>query len=438
MNWQEVYNSKVASLDEAAKIIKSGDRVFFPSGASTPIALIQAICNRKDELKHVTMMGSLVFAPLDCFKREYKGHIHYNSVFMGPAERAFYEQGNIDYTSFQFSDILWIQKNITKPNVMICEVSPPDENGNMSYGPHGTFSNHTCRMNAKTVIVQVNKQTPYVYGTEDAFINVRDVACICEVDHPLIELKNAVPTDTERVIGAHIVSYIEDGSTVQIGVGGLGNAVGYSLEHHKDLGVHTEMLVDSMLHLAEKGVITGARKTLNRGEMSVSFAIGSADLYRYMDRNKNLKAYHINYIANPNVIGQNDNFISINNALSVDLTGQVCAESIGHRQFSGTGGQVDFVRGAKLSKGGKSFIAVESTYTKKDGSVHSRIQSALAPGSIITTLRTDVHYIVTEFGVADLKCQSAQKRVRAMINIAHPMFREQLEREAYEARLLVD
>lgn len=192
-----------------------------------------------------------------------------------------------------------------------------------------------------------------------------------------------------------------------------------------------------MLSLVEKGVITGSRKTLNPGEMTVSFAIGSRKLYEFMHRNDRLRAYHISYVADPNVVGQNDDFVSINNAISCDLTGQVCAESIGHQHFSGTGGQLDFVRGAALSKGGKSFIALESTRkNRKDGSLASRIVTSLAPGSIVTTPRTDVHYIATEYGVADLKCQSIQKRVKAMIKIAHPMFREQLEREARESHLI--
>jgi len=437
MNWQDMYQQKRVSLEEAANVIKSNDRVFFPSGASTPIALIQAICKRKDELENVTLMGSLVFAPLDCFKREFKGHINYHSFFMGPAERAFFHEGNIEPTSFQFSQIVWLQNNISKADVLIAEVSPPDENGNMSYGPHGAFSNHTCRQNTDRVIVQVNPKTPYVYGSPESFVNVKDVTCICEVDHELIELPSQTPTEIDRQIAGHIVGYIEDGSTVQIGIGGLGNAIGFFLEHHKDLGVHTEMAVDSMLSLVEKGVITGSRKTVNPGEMSISFAIGSRNLYRFMHRNPALKSYHIRYIADVNVIGRHDNFVSINNALCCDLTGQVCAESIGFRQFSGTGGQVDFVRGAALSRGGKSFIALESTLTKKDGAVESRIVSALAPGSVVTTPRTDVHYLVTEYGAADLKCRSIPGRVRSMIAIAHPMFREKLEREAYEYGLLM-
>ena len=437
MSWQDMYKQKLVSLDDAAKVVRSNDRIFFPSGASTPVQLIQAICKRKDELQNVNLMGSLVFSPFDCFKKEFKGHINYQSYFLGPAERAYYDQGNIEATSFQFSHILYLQRNVTRANVMLAEVSPPDENGNMSYGPHGTFSNHTCRLTAQRVIVQVNRNTPYVYGTEESFVNVRDVDYICEVDHELIELPTMHVTETDKQIASHIVPYIEDGSTIQIGIGGLGNAVGFFLEHHKDLGVHTEMLVNSMLSLAEKGVITGRRKTLNPGEMSVSFAIGSRALYRFMHKNSALKTYHITRIADANIIGQNDNFVSINNALSIDLTGQVCAESIGHRQFSGTGGQLDFVRGAALSRGGKSFIALESTLKKKDGTIASRIVSSLAPCSVVTTPRTDVHYIVTEYGVANLKCQSIPRRVKSMINIAHPMFREELEKEAKEYGMLM-
>jgi len=438
MNWQKTYHSKLVTQDEAAKKIVSDDRVFFSSGASTPIELISALCRRREELNNVTLMGGLVFVPLECFKKEFKGHINCHSFFLGPAERAFIPHQNIESTSFQFSHTVWLQRNISKANVLLAEVSAPDENGNMSYGPHGSFSNHTCRAVAKLIIVQVNKKTPFVCGNEETYINVKDVDFICETDRELVELKQAPPNEIEKEIASQIIPYVEDGSTIQIGIGGLGNAVGYFLEQHKDLGIHTEMAVDSMVALAKKGVITGKHKTINPGEISICFGVGTKSLYEFMNKNEILKSHHIGYIADPYVIGQHKNFVSINNAMSCDLTGQVCSESIGHYQYSGTGGQVDFVRGATLSEGGKSFIAIESTYTKKDGSVHSRIVSSLAPGSIVTTPRTDVHYIVTEYGVANLRCQSIPKRVQEMIKIAHPMFREQLEKEAREYNMLYD
>ena len=241
----------------------------------------------------------------------------------------------------------------------------------------------------------------------------------------------------EKTIAHNVVPYIEDGSTIQIGVGGLGNAVGFYLEHHKDLGIHTEMFVESMVALAEKGVINGNKKTLHPGEITISFAIGSKKLYDFLNKNKMLKAYPLSYINNENVIGSNDKFISINNAIMCDLTGQVCSESIGFQQFSATGGQLNFVRGARLSKSGKAFLTLESTAKKQDGQVISRILSTLPPGTVITTPRSDVDYIVTEYGAVNLRGKSISQRVKAMISIAHPDFREKLEKEAKEAKMIL-
>jgi 4-hydroxybutyrate CoA-transferase len=260
----------------------------------------------------------------------------------------------------------------------------------MSLGLLGTFNGYQAAKLAKKVIIQVNREVPYVYGTKEAFLNVADVDYICEQDHKIPELPSIPLTDMEKTIAHNIIPYIEDGSTIQIGVGGLGNAVGFYLENHKNLGIHTEMFVDSMVALAEKGIVNGSKKTLHPGEITISFGIGSKKLYDFMNKNKVLKAYALSYINNENVIGSNDKFVAINNALMCDLTGQVCSESIGFHQFSATGGQLNFVRGARLSKGGKSFLTLESTAKKQDGTVLSRITAALPPGAVVTTPRSDV------------------------------------------------
>lgn len=437
MNLEETYRRKLLSVEDAARIIKSNDRIYYVASPCAPIDLINEICKRKDELRDVAITSSLVMTPFEYFKPEYKGHISHTTLFLGPLERKFYGLGNISVLINQFSQMGWIMGNLVKPDVFLAEVPPPDEHGYFNYGIMGTVIGHTASKLAKTVILQVNRQMPYVHGSREAFIHIDDVHYICEKDHPLPVLPEAPVSDIDRQIASHIVPFIEDGSTIQIGIGGLGNAIGYSLEHHKDLGVHTEMFVDSMVALVEKGVITGKKKSLHPGEISVSFGIGTQKLYDFMDRNESLKAYPITYIADENVIAQNRNFISINNALMCDLTGQVCSESIGHTQFSGTGGQLNFVRGCWKSENGKSFLTLKSTHKLPDGQgLESRIMSSLPAGAVVTTPRTDVQYVATEYGVANLRGRTIEERVKAMVNIAHPDFRDRLMREAKEAKLI--
>jgi 4-hydroxybutyrate CoA-transferase len=437
MDWKDLYRQKLVTAEAAAKVIKSDDRIWYSPTGSAPVDLINAISKRKDELQNVNMYSGLILYPFDYFKGEFKGHIKHNTFFMGPIERTMFSQGNMEVISYHFSQTDWLVRNVIKPNVFLTEVSPPDEKGDMSFGVMGNFAGHIVASMADTIIVQVNNEAPYVCGDRNAFINVKDVTYICEGDHKLPELPSIPITEIEKKIASHIVPYIEDGSTIQIGIGGLGNAVGFFLENHKDLGVHTEMAVDSMAALAEKGVVNGSKKTLHPGEFTCSFGIGSRKLYDFMHRNKALRAYPVSYINDETVIGQNNKVVAINNALMCDLTGQVCSESLGFQQFSGTGGQLNFVRGAMLSPGGKAFLALDATTKKQDGTIVSRITSSFLPGSVVTTPRSDVQYIVTEYGAAYLRGKNISERAREMIKIAHPMFREQLEKEARENRILM-
>lgn len=436
MGWMQCYKQKTVSFDEAVKSIKSGDRVLF-SPCLLPIDLLNAMVRRYKELKDVSAFGLLVLNHVEFFKAEYKGHINAHTLFMGPFERKMYNEGNLEVTSYQFGQTAWMTEHRIKADVFMLEVSPPDENGNMSFGALGNFNGHIAAKLAKTVIVQVNKEMPYVYGPSEAFVNVKDVTYICEKDHPLFELPQPEVSDVDKTIASHILPYIEDGSTIQIGIGGLSNAIGYSLEHHKNLGVHTEMFTDSMVSLMEKGVINGSAKTLNPGEVTISFGLGSRNLYQYMHRNEKLAAYPIDYITNESVIAKNNKFVSINNALMSDLTGQICSESMGFDQFSATGGQLNFVRGAAIAPGGKSFLAFKSVAQKKDGKLVSRITTALPPGAVVTTPRTDAQYVATEYGVADIRGKSIEQRVKSLISIAHPDFRDQLYKEAKENRLII-
>ncbi len=433
MAWKEMYKQKLVSVEKAASVVKSGDRVWFGAVGSAPKDVLLALCKRYQELQDVRMVSGLVMFPYEFMKAEYKGHIGYTTLFMGPLERMFFNQGNIDVNSYQFAKSDWLMENWVKPDVCMLECSPPDEEGNMSFGMF-PFNADVAVRSAKTVVIQVNQKTPYAYGTK-AHINVKDADYICEQDHDIPELPNIPVTEIEKQIASHIVGMIDDGSTIQIGIGGLANAVGFFLESKKNLGIHTEMLTDSMVAMAKKGIINGSRKTLHPGKMACAFAAGTRETYDFMHKNDQLHMFPVSYILSAETIARNDHFISINNALTVDLTGQICSESLGFQQFSGTGGQVDLVRGAALSKGGKSFIALNSIAETKNGPV-SRIATKLAPGTIVTTPRTDAHLIVTEFGIADVRNKSIPERVRALANIAHPQFRDGLLQEAKDGGLL--
>lgn len=433
MSWQAEYRRKLVSVENAAKAIKSGDIIFTSAGPSCPVDIIKAISARYQELENVNMASGLLTYPFDYLKGEYKGHITHHSGFLGPLERMFMPQGNIKIRTYQFSKV---DKVIPRRHydLGIFEVSTPDERGYMSFGPQGAFSNALIARHAEKIIVQVNRKTPFVNGME-AHIHISQVDCICEKDHDLVEIPDAPIGEEERKLASHIVDRIPDGACIQLGFGKIANAVGFLLENKKDLGVHSEMLTNSMMDLAQKGVITCARKNYQPGTMACSFAIGSRALYDFMDHNPMVTMFPIYQICAPNIIAGIDNFISINNALCVDLMGQVGSESIGFTMYSGTGGQLDFVRGAAQSRGGKSYIALLSTAQTQNGLV-SRINTALPLGTIVTTPRTDVQCVVTEYGVAELTDLSISQSTEALIAIAHPAFRDHLKYDAKKAGLL--
>lgn len=434
MTWQQEYRRKLVSFEEAASVFRSGDRIVMASGPSAPVDLVNALCARHQELQDVTVTSGLVMYPFDFLKAELKGHIKYESFFVGPVERYFLPQGNIDVLPHHFSAGAYLLTQHVKPNVWIVEVSEPDDRGYMSYGPIGNYIGDLTRELASTTIVQVNRKTPYVYGIQ-AHIHVSQVDYICEKNHELPQIPNIPIEDIHNKIASHIVDRIPDGATIQLGYGTIANAVGYLLDSKKNLGIHTEMLTNSMMDLVENGVINCSKKTFRPGKITFCFTIGSTELYEFMNRNIILESMPIWMINDVRNIAKNDNLVSINNCLMVDLTGQVCSESVGFRTISGTGGQVDFVRAARLSKGGMSFIALESTEKTPTGTI-SKICTALPPGTVVTTPRTDVHYVVTEYGIADLYCKSIPERVESLISIAHPDFRDQLREESKKVGLL--
>ncbi|MEA2101353.1 MAG: acetyl-CoA hydrolase/transferase C-terminal domain-containing protein [Thermodesulfobacteriota bacterium] len=436
-NWKDDYKAKCMSADQAAGEILSGDRILMSPANSVPIDILNALCKRKDDLEGVEVYSDLLTYPFEFLKGEYAGHITYYSSYIGPLERMFLDQGNIESFPLHLSQSNRSFDENGSPDVYLGEVTPPDERGYMSFGPCGiVFANRGCQITKRKIIVQVNSKTPYVHGEEN-IIHVSEVDCIVEADHDLVPMPEIEITDAEKKIGELIAKEIPDGSTIQLGIGGIPNAVAYFLKDKKDLGVHAEIISDAVVELCKSGVITGQKKTLHKGKVVVGGLIfGTQKLYDFVNNNPIISSMPISYVNDLNVIAANDKLMSINSALTVDLTGQIASESIGHRQFSATGGQVDFVRGAIASKGGKSFIALKSTSTKKDGTLMSRIVLDFKPGTIVTTPRADTMYIVTEYGIADMFLKSVPDRVKAMISIAHPSFRDQLEKQAIEAGLL--
>ena len=427
MDWKKIYQSKLVSVEEAAKKIESGDRIWFGPCSAAPIQLMEALADRVDELQDVHVITGLALHPFKFLQSpKYIGRINFHTVFYGPYERAFFKAGNVTINSVHFSKTHWAVQNYYKVNTMMTDVSLPDDEGYLYYGSMGVAINGAAEAVAKKIIVQVNKNQPRVKGVEHR-IHVSKVNWICEHDHQLPPLPQDAPTDIDNKIADFVVPQIPDGATIQIGLGALSNAIGYKLEHKKDLSVHTEMFVDSMLELVKKGVITG--------KMVAGFGLGSNELYEFIGQGRvELKPLRIT--NDPIEIAKCDKLMSVNVTLMIDLTGQACSESVGYYQYSSTGGQSDFARGAALSKGGKGFLCLPSTVKTKDGKVQSTIMAALPPGAAVTTQRSDVMYIVTEYGIADVFCKPIVDRVNALIAVAHPDFRDNLRKQAVAAGLI--
>lgn len=433
MEWKNIYQKKLVSLDEAAARIKSNDRIWVASAASAPADIVHAICKRYQELQNVDFHDSLAFHLFDCFKGECRGHINVKTWYMSGVTRKFKRQGNINVASIHLSKLYQYIQQIT-PTVLLCEVSEPDADGYMCYGPAGVVSCDEAAKSADRIIVQVNKNCPYIHGERNK-VHVSQVDCIYENHHVVPELPQSPVSDVDRAIAEHILPEIPDGSTIQLGIGGTANAVGYGLENKKNLGVHSEMLTESMAHLAKIGVINNSKKNYKPGRMVISFGLGNKDLYEFMHDNKEIEVRPFNEVNDPIEVAKNDNMISINNALMVDLTGQVASEAIGYDQFSSTGGQLDFVRGAVMSKGGKSFICLPSTVKTEQG-IQSRIMMTLPAGTAVTVPRADAQYIVTEYGIANVYAKTLAERAKALIAIAHPDFRESLSKQAVEVGII--
>jgi len=431
MNWVADYRAKLKTASEAVSIIKSNDRVYYGGNAAIPQALVRALAARKDELQNVQVSHVLLLGEDPLSKPEMVGHFRHNSLFVGPADRKAVNDGRADYVPiFLYMIPRLFNQKVIPVDVAMVAVSPPDEHGFMSLGVETLASKAAC-INAKHVIVQVNEMMPRVLG--DCFLHVNRVHSVVEETEPLPTLAPGPPTEVELAISRHILELIEPGMTVQMGIGGIPDAIFAAMDGNLDLGIHTEMLSDQAMLAIQRGVVTGYRKTLHQGKVVITFALGSDTLYQFLDNNPLIEAHPVDYVNDPFTIGQNEKMIAINSAIEVDLTGQVCSDSIGPYIYSGFGGQVDFIRGAARSKGGKPVIALSST---AKGGALSRIVPFLKEGAGVVTSRADVHYVVTEFGTAYLFGKNLRERAEALIRIAHPDHQADLEAAARDRKLL--
>ena len=414
------------TAQEALQCVQPGDRVFIHTAAATPVALVDALVARADELSDIEIFHMHTEGKANYTLPEYAETFHTNSLFIGSNCRKAIAEGTADFIPSFLSEVpLMFRKNVIPLNVALVQVSPPDEHGFTSLGVSVDVTLAAIEM-ADKVVAQVNPNMPRTHG--DGLVHVRNYDAMVWHEEPVFEMKPHPLTDMEKRIGRYIAEMIDDGTTLQMGIGAIPDAVLACLGNHKDLGVHTEMFSDGVVPLVKSGVINNRLKKSHPHATVSGFLMGSRKLYDFVDDNPSVRMLDIQYVNDTRVIRQNPKVVSINSAIEVDLTGQVCADSIGTRMYSGVGGQMDFIRGASLSEGGKPIIALPAATRKGE----SRISAFLKQGAGVVTTRAHIHYVVTEYGVADLYGKSLRKRARALIDIAHPNHREGLEKAAFE------
>lgn len=429
LNWKDLYREKLVSSHDAAALVQSGDYIYLGGGTSIPPAFASELGKRSRELENVTVYQGFATDFHEYMKPEHNSSFNIETLFLGPMERFCVQCGMANYVPIHLSDIANVAKRMNFQKVAFM-ATPPDENGYMNRSLFGSFCpNEECIKTGDILIAEVNRNTPTING-EDLKIHVSQVDYIIENDSPIFVLPEAPTSEVEKNMASLISELIPDGATIQLGIGGLTNAIGHFLSGKKDLGMHSEVVTPSVMNLIESGVINGSRKNFMPGKIICAFAVGTREFYDYLDKNETFVFKEISWVNDPDIIAKNDNLVSVNSALMIDLTGQVAAESIGTRQYSGTGGQVDFVQGAKKSRGGKSIITLKSTFTDKDGTLQSKIVPSFPPGTVVTTSRNDVEYVITEYGVVNLRYKNIHERVKLLISIAHPDFRDELEFEA--------
>ena len=439
MDIREAYNQKLRTPEEAVKVVRSGDWTDYGWNACAPVALDRALAERYQELHDVKVRGAVLMArPAIMSVPDTAEHFIWNSWHMGGLERKLIDEGCAYYIPLRYSELpRYYRENVDPIHVAMIQVSPMDDEGYFSYGLNASHLQALFEK-AEVIILEVNRKYPRCHGGDDTRIHISRVDMVVEGGDPdLNQLPAAAPNEVDRAVANLIVSQIPNGACLQLGIGGMPNAVGSLIAQSdlKDLGVHTEMYVDAFVDLALAGKINGSKKAIDRGLQVFAFGAGTQKLYDYLHENPQCRAYPVDYTNDVRVIAQLDNFISINNAVDVDLFGQVNAESSGIRHISGAGGQQDFVLGAYLSKGGKSFVCCASTIRGKDGSLQSRIRPTLREGSVVTDTRCNVQYLVTEYGMVNLKGATTWERAERIISIAHPDFREELIREAERMKI---
>lgn len=422
--WSTLYEERRCTAEQAVQDIQSNNRVFLTGNCSVPTSLLNALlcC----AVHNIEVIQVLTLGDDKYVQPEMHEQIHVNTMFISDNVRKAVHEGRADYTPIFLSEVPKLFRTEMSLDIALIHVSPPDEHGFCSFGVEVGVTKTAAEV-AKIVIAEVNPQMPRTLG--DSFIHVSKLSHIVEVDRPLPEIKVGAPSSVQRAIALNVATLIEDGSTIQTGIGGIPDAVLQYLGDARNLGIHTELFSDGVIDLVERGVINNEAKTFHPGKMIAGFVLGTKRLYDFIHDNPIVELHPTEYVNDPFLIAHNDRMVAINSAIEVDLTGQVCADSIGHKFYSGPGGQVDFVRGAARSKGGKPIIALPST--AKDDAI-SRIVPMLQPGAGVVTSRNDVHYVVTEYGVAYLHGKTIRERTQALINIAHPKFREELSCKAHE------
>lgn len=439
MDYLKEYQDKLITADEAAKIVKSGDWVDYGWCTGTAFDFDKALAKRVNELYDVNFRGGVLFWEPEVFKADETGeHFTWNSWHCSGIERKMVSTGKAFYMPLRYSEMpRYYRDNPTKVDVAVFQVTSMDKNGYFNFGPNAS---HIMALveSSKKVIVEVNKNMPRCLGGFEAEVHISKVDNIIEGTNPAIAaMKAGSYSELDIKVANMIVEEIPNGACLQLGIGGMPNAVGSVIADSdlKDLGVHTEMYVDAFVQMTKKGKITGAKKNIDRFKQTYAFGAGTSEMYEFMDDNPSLMSAPVDYTNDVRVISSIDNFMSINNAVDIDLTGQVSSESSGIKHISGAGGQLDFVLGAYLSKGGKSFICLSSTVTDKQGNMTSRIVPTLKEGSTVTDTRTNTHFVVTEYGKVNLKGLSTWQRAEKLISIAHPDFREQLIKDAEKMKI---
>ena len=432
MDWNSIYQSRIVTPEDAARVIKSGDRIFLTGNVSVPQKVLSALVDYAPNLENVEVCQALTIGPADYVKPELEGHLRVNTLFISHNVRKAVHEGRADFTPVLLSEFPLLFKQGHLPlDAAIIHVSVPDEHGFCSLGVEVGLTK-TPAESAKVIIAEVNQQMPRTLG--DSFIHVSRLNYIVPVDYPIVEMPMSEEGNSEVIekIAGHVAELIPDGATMQLGIGAIPDAVLKYLHHKKDLGVHSELFSDGVIDLVNMGVMTNARKSLHPGKIIAGFMLGTKALYDWSDDNPLIEFHRTEYVNDPFVIAQNERMVAINSAIEVDLTGQICADSIGPKLYSGVGGQLDFIYGASRSKGGVPIIALPSTTTLKDGTLVTRIAAMLKEGAGVVTSRNHVRYVITEYGVADLYGKTIRQRASQLINIAHPDFRADLEKQAKE------